>query len=94
MVISMMEFPYEVSPGWDKMLDSKKLKPEATGKTDVKRSVQFYKLRKLKEMLAENQKDIQTSTDSLSLKTALELHMQLKKIEMEITRELGTVIMH
>ncbi|MCU0375601.1 MAG: DNA primase [Chitinophagaceae bacterium] len=94
MVISMLEFPYEVSPGWDKMLESKKLKPEATGKTDVKRSVQFYKLRKLKEMLAENQKDIQTATDSLSLKAALELHMQLKGFEMEITKELGTVIMH
>lgn len=94
MVISMLEFPYEVSPGWDKMLESKKLKPEATGKTDVKRSVQFYKLRKLKEMLTENQRDIQTATDSLSLKAALELHMQLKGIEMEITRELGTVIMH
>lgn len=94
MVISMLEFPYEISPGWDKMLESKKLKPEATGKTDVKRSVQFYKLRKLKEMLAENQKDIQTAADATSLQASLELHMQLKAFEMEITKELGTVIMH
>jgi len=94
MVISMLEFPYEISPGWDKMLESKKLKPEATGKTDVKRSVQFYKLRKLKEMLTENQKDIQAAADATSLKASLELHMQLKAFEMEITKELGTVIMH
>ncbi|MCU0405203.1 MAG: DNA primase [Chitinophagaceae bacterium] len=62
MVVSLLEFPYQLSPNWDKMLESKKIKPEVTGKMDVKRSVQYYKLRKLKEMLRQNQKELELGT--------------------------------
>jgi DNA primase len=94
MVISLLEFPYQLSPGWDKMADAKKIEPEKAGKMDVKRSVQYYKLRKLKEMLKENQKELQQTTDGLTLNSLLEVHMELKKIEMGITKEMGTVILH
>jgi DNA primase len=72
----------------------KKIEPEKAGKMDVKRSVQYYKLRKLKEMLKENQKELQQTTDGLTLNSLLEVHMELKKIEMGITKEMGTVILH
>ncbi len=94
MIVSLLEFPYELSPGWDGMQDSKKINKEETNKNDVKRSVQFYKLRKLKEMLAENQKELQHEKDIQQIRALMELHLQLKKFEMEITKELGTVIMH
>jgi DNA primase len=94
MVVSLLEFPYQLSPEWDKMLDTKKLEPEKVGKIDVRRSVQFYKLRRLKDMLKQNQKDLQESQDPVTINSLLEVHMELKKIEMVITKELGTVIMH
>jgi DNA primase len=94
MVVSLLEFPYQLSPGWDKMLESKKLQPEVSGKLDVKRSVQYYKLRKLKEMLKENQKELKESTDPLSIKNLMEVHVELKKVEMGISKELGNVIFH
>ncbi|MCU0388692.1 MAG: DNA primase [Chitinophagaceae bacterium] len=93
MVVSLLEFPYQLSPNWDKMLESKKIKPEVTGKMDVKRSVQYYKLRKLKEMLRQNQKELKENSDPTTIKSLMEVHVELKKIEMGITRELGTVIM-
>lgn len=93
MVISLLEFPYELSPGWDKMLESKKLQPEVTGKIDVKRSVQFYKLRKLKEMMNENQKELQQKDLSAEqIQKLVNLHMKLKGYERDITKELGTAI--
>lgn len=94
MVVSLLEFPYQLSPGWDKLAEAKKIEPEKTGRMDVRRSVQFYKLRKLKEMLKENQKELQQTTDQTTLQGLLEVHMELKKIEMGITKELGTVILH
>jgi DNA primase len=93
MVVSLLEFPYQLSPNWDKMLESKKIKPEVTGKLDVKRSVQYYKLRKLKEMLKQNQKELKENSDPVTIKSLMEVHVELKKIEMGITKELGTVIM-
>ncbi len=92
MVISLLEFPYQLSPGWDKMADAKKIEPEKAGKMDVKRSVQYYKLRKLKEMLKENQKELQQTIDQSLQQSLVEVHMELKKIEMGITKEIGTVI--
>jgi DNA primase len=92
MVVSLLEFPYQLSPGWDKMIESKKLQPEVAGKLDVKRSVQYYKLRKLKEMLLENQKELKVSSDPNAIRDLMELHVELKKIEMGISKELGNVI--
>jgi DNA primase len=94
MVVSLLEFPYQLSPNWDKMLESKKIKPEVTGKMDVKRSVQYYKLRKLKEMQKKNQKDLKEIQDPSLIKSLMEVHVELKKIEMGITKELGTVILN
>jgi DNA primase len=93
MVISMLEFPYQLSPGWDKMLESKKLNPDTTGKIDVRKSVQYYKLRKLKEMLKQNQSELKDNTNPDNIMSLMEVHLELKKIEMNITKELGTVIM-
>ncbi len=94
MVISLLEFPYQLSAGWDKMAEAKKIQPETTGKIDVKRSVQYYKLRKLKDMLKENQRELKETSDPLAMKSLMEVHMELKKIEMGITREMGNVILH
>jgi DNA primase len=92
MVISLLEFPYQLSPGWDNMPDAKKIQPETTGKNDVKRSVQYYKLRKLKDMLKENQRELKDTTDPLSMRSLMEVHVELKKIEMTISKEMGNVI--
>ncbi len=94
MVVSLLEFPYQLSPGWDKMAEAKKIEPEKAGKMDVKRSVQYYKLRKIKDMLKENQKELEHTTDQPTQQSLVEVHMELKKIEMGITKDMGTVILH
>ena len=54
-------------------------------------SIRFYKLRRIKKMIEENQRDIEhASTDDF--KRLLEIHKQLKEAEQEITTQLGTVI--
>lgn len=94
MVVSLLATPHQISDGWDTKAESKKLDHDKIKKLDIIRSVQFYKLRKLKEMLVQNQQELKLATDPAIQNTLLELHMALKKIEKEITQQLGTVIMH
>jgi DNA primase len=93
LVVSLLEFPYQISPGWDKMLESKKINADSTGRIDVRKSVQYYKLRKLKEMLKQNQNELKENTDPGMMQSLMEVHVALKQVEMSITKELGTVIM-
>lgn len=92
MVISLLEFPYQLSPGWDKMPEAKKIDPEKVGKLDVKSSVHHYKTRRLHEMFEEVFKELKTPSDPKTTRDQQELFQMLKNIEMEMAKKTGTVI--
>jgi DNA primase len=58
---------------------------------DVMMSVNYYKLRKIKKMFDENQRDLEQAPKE-DYKRLIALHQHLKAIEREITLQLGTVI--
>ncbi len=118
MVISLLEFPYELSPRWEKMKDGERhletndgnavkkhprqLEKEEEDRQkaiyskmekDVKNSTDHFRLRKLKHMLEENQLELEKTTDPGQQQSLMKIHIELKKYETDITRELGTVIL-
>jgi DNA primase len=93
MAISLIEFPYELSDHWAVMAEGKKKVVEADPAiADVKQSVDYFRLRKLKTMLEDNQKELEKTTDLEEQMTLMQLHIELKKYETDITKGLGTVI--
>jgi len=91
LIISISVTPFELSQKWDEVLEGMNIVNRDTSRQDVIMSIRFYKLRRIKKMIEENQRDIEhASTDDF--KRLLEIHKQLKEAEQEITNQLGTVI--
>lgn len=63
-----------------------------TAHQDVLMSVNYFKLRKIKKMFEENQRDMETAGFD-DFKRLLEVHKHLKAIETELTKKIGTVIL-
>ncbi|HSC52203.1 MAG TPA: DNA primase [Phnomibacter sp.] len=93
LVISLIEFPYEVSPKWESMVQSKKTSELDQSLKDSELSVNYFRLRKLKQLLDQNQQELEREKDPEAQLHLMELHLELKKFEKEITQTLGTVIL-
>lgn len=93
LVISLLEFPYEISPKWEEMIQSRRMSDIEQSRKDANLSVSYFKLRKLKQMLEQNQQELEHEKDPLVQQQLIELHIELKKFEREITSVLGTVIL-
>jgi DNA primase len=61
---------------------------------EVDSALNYLKLRKIKRMLMENQSDIEKPHTDEEREMLNNTHYHLKEMEMEITRKLGTVILH
>jgi DNA primase len=92
MVMSLLEFPYELSLNWDKKLEGMNINNRDTSQADVLQSVNYFKLRKIKQMLEENQHEMEKASTDEQLQM-MRVHAELKTIEREITKTLGTVIL-
>ncbi len=85
--------PYELSPNWDKVLEGLNITNRDISRQDVLMSTNYFKLRKIKRMFDENQRDMEKATvfeDQIKL---IRIHQHLKEEEQKITRLLGTVIL-
>jgi DNA primase len=92
LVVSIMDFPYEVSENWKLSFDMPVPSREDVYKEEVFSAVNYLKLRKIKRLLAENQRDMERPHDNNELMLLLQTHQHLKQIEVELTRQMGTVI--
>ena len=93
LIVSIMDFPYEVSPGWLVHFEMPVPNREQTYKEEVFSTVNYLKLRKIKRLISVNQKDLEDSKDPVEQLTLLQTHKHLKELEMEMTRQMGTVIL-
>jgi len=91
LVISITLFPFELSQNWDEVLEGMNIVNRDTSHVDVTMSVNYYKLRKIKKMLDENQRDMEDAPLEEQMKL-IAVHKELKEIERALTKELGTVI--
>jgi DNA primase len=88
-----MDFPYELSPNWKDHFEGKILTREDLYKEEILSTVNYLKLRKIKKMIEENQKDFERMTSTKDQMMVIETHQHLKQMEMELLKNLGTVIL-
>jgi DNA primase len=91
LVVNISVFPFELSQNWDTVMESMNIVNRDTSVQDVTMSVNFYKLRKIKKMFDQNQKDMEHAPIEEQMRL-IEVHKHLKDIERELTKQLGTVI--
>jgi DNA primase len=62
-------------------------------KDDVRSTITYMQLKKIRKMMRENQKDMEKSHTPEELVILKDTHTHLKAMEIELTRSLGTVIL-
>ena len=93
LVVTVTMFPYELSQRWDDIMENMHILNRDTSREDVMLSVNYFKLFKIKKMFDENQRDMELAKSFEEQISLIKVHKQLKEIEMQITKELGTVIL-
>jgi len=82
---------FELSQKWDEVLEGMNIVNRDVSEQDVFMSVNYFKLRKIKMMFEKNQQEIENAPYE-EQRRLIEIHLQLKAIERELTQQLGTVI--
>jgi DNA primase len=99
---SLITFNYDLSERWNQDEDEipKNIKDalappikEETYPTEVIQNLCYVKLKKLKRLLAENQAEMQNAKTDAEVNEILAVHVTLKRMEMDISKVLGTVIL-
>lgn len=91
-VVSLLEFPYELSENWKDHFEGKILTREELYREEVTSTMNYLKLRKIKRLIEENQKDLESHKGDEQM-ILIQTHQHLKQLELELTRQLGTVIL-
>ena len=91
LVMGLFEPEHELSLRWNEKLGIKKVVVEQDFQHEVQVSLLYYKLRKIKKMIRQNQEDMEKADgeDQIQL---LHIHKHLKDAERELTKVIGTVI--
>ncbi len=92
LVVGLMETRYELSPNWKEHYDGPLLTREQLYREEVVSSLNYLKLRKIKRLIDENQKDLSKATSPEEQMILVQTHQRLKQMEVELTQHNGTVI--
>lgn len=82
----------EVSPNWQEKYERKVLTREDLYMEEVISCMNYLKLRKIKRLIAENQRDMEKTIDLEDQINLIETHQHLKQLEMQLVSLIGTVI--
>jgi DNA primase len=93
LVLTVMDFPYELSPNWSEHYDGKILTREDLYREEVASTLNYLKLRKIKRLIEMNQKDLEKNHTPEEQLVLIQTHQHLKMMETDLTRQLGTVIL-
>lgn len=92
-IVNLNAQPYELSQRWDEKLQGMNIVNRDISLQDVDISLSYFKLRKIKKMFVENQRDLEAATSLDEQIKLMEVHKFLKEEEIAITKHLGTVIL-
>lgn len=92
-VVSLMDFPYELSPNWKEHFEGKILTRDELYREEIISTVNYLKLRKIKKMIEENQRDLDKISSVEEQMVVIQTHQHLKQMEIELLKSLGTVIL-
>ena len=88
----MQELPPEINPRWEEIYQGHIQGRKQLYKEEVMMTLSHIKLRKIRKLILENQKELQASTEPAYQDSLIKFNMQLKQLEKKITEQLGTVI--
>lgn len=91
-VVSLLTFPYELSLNWDKKYERPIPRIGDFYREDVSFSVNYLKLRKIYQMIEENNQEMKHIKSDKDWQIAAQTHYHLKQMARELTTALGTVI--
>ncbi|HYE54383.1 MAG TPA: DNA primase, partial [Chitinophagaceae bacterium] len=92
LVVSIMDFPYELSHNWKEHFDGKIFTRDDLYREEVTSVLTYLKLKKIKHLIAENQKDLERPHTSEEQLILIQTHQHLKQMERELLNGAGTVI--
>jgi len=92
LALAVMDFPYELSPNWSEHYDGKILTREDLFREEVSSTLNYLKLRKIKRMILENQKDLEGEMRPEQYTMLIQTHQHLKELEQVLLKVAGTVI--
>ena len=91
LVINLMQSDTELSNNWKTRYEGHIPTRGELFKEEVFSSLNYLKLRKLKKMINENQLEMQQAATAEEQMSYVVTHQILKNLEIELTRQLGTV---
>ena len=92
-VVHLIEFPYEVSDGWESKYEMAVPTREGNYKTDIASTLRYLELKKIKKLIVINADELSKSTSTERQMLLIRTHSHLKNMEMQLTKEIGMVIM-
>ena len=93
MVVSMIEFPYEISPNWLNTYEVSVPTREDNYKEEILSTLSYLELKKLKKLIEQNQKELEETSSAERQLLLMQTHVRLKDLETKITKDIGTVIL-
>jgi len=92
LVLSIMDFSVEISHNWARVYEGKIHTREELYKEEVFSTLNYLKLRKIKRLIDENQRDLEKAQTDEEQLVLLQTHQHLKQMEIELTKQVGMVI--
>ena len=92
LAMQVMDYDHEISPNWKEVYEGKIDTREDLYKEEVFSTVNYLKLRKIKRLIDENQRDLEKAQASEEQLVLLQIHQHLKQMEIDLTKSIGTVI--
>ncbi|HJT75258.1 MAG TPA: DNA primase [Chitinophaga sp.] len=93
LVVSIMYFPYELSEKWKTEFEMPVATREEMYREEILSTLNYLKLRKIKRMIEQNQKDLEKAPTADEQLVCIQIHQHLKKLEIDILKQAGTVIL-
>ncbi len=90
-VVTLFAPEHELSQRWNEKLGIVRQVEEKNFMHDVEASLLYFKMRKVKKMIAQNQSDMEHAKEDDQM-LLLQIHKHLKEVERELTKIIGTVI--
>jgi DNA primase len=92
LVVSIMDFPYEVSENWNRHYEGKIPTRNELYLEEVESTLVYMKLRKIRRLMELNQKDLEKSKNPDEQTMLIQTQSHLKQMEKELMGKSGTVI--
>lgn len=92
MAVSLLTEKHQISPNWTKFFKGNILGRNELYREEVRSSMTYLKLKKVKRLIVENQFDLEKEQSEDDLIILLQTHKHLKELEMQLMKEIGTVI--